>query len=215
MNEISFLLWGEQHDERLGRSSFSKLIQSYQENGYIMNSPITMDKNMSLVNGTHRVGLNLYFGYPEIKARILRREIRHKRDLNWYVEHGLNKTYVSLLQDLRLQAINKLMANGNVFVLVTDKLNSQNQQALSDLISQITEHFQFKNFRCDNGDKLMCLFTINSPAYKIVGDHIESQTAKHLYCNLRDTNIPIIESSYNCSVGLGIFNRYKKYFTSE
>lgn len=78
-NVLSKILWGEKHDEKTGNQTFTDLIESYKATGYNMNSYIQLDKHLSLMNGTHRVALNMYFGYWQVSAIIKGRSIFRKR----------------------------------------------------------------------------------------------------------------------------------------
>ena len=91
-NRTSYALYGAAHREDLGNRHFEELILSYQKNGY-QDSFITSDRYLRISDGTHRTGMNVVFGIPFIRCRLLRRAGRggeytyqHYRDLGFSEE---------------------------------------------------------------------------------------------------------------------------------
>ena len=69
-NTVSRAAYGNKHREEDGNMAFSKLITSYQSKGYDPNSLFIVDKDMRLLDGNHRMGMNLYTD-------------QHKINVNW------------------------------------------------------------------------------------------------------------------------------------
>ena len=91
-NRTSYACYGAAHREDLGNRHFEELILSYQKNGY-QDSVITSDRYLRILDGTHRTGMNVVFGIPFIRCRLLRRAGRggeytyqHYRDLGFSEE---------------------------------------------------------------------------------------------------------------------------------
>lgn len=91
-NRTSYACYGAAHREDLGNRHFEELILSYQKNGY-QDSFITSDRYLRILDGTHRTGMNVVFGIPFIRCRLLRRAGRggeytyqHYRDLGYSEE---------------------------------------------------------------------------------------------------------------------------------
>jgi hypothetical protein len=49
---------------------FAELIESFQEHGYDSDSEIIVDKNLKLMDGSHRMALAIYMGIPYVRIRI-------------------------------------------------------------------------------------------------------------------------------------------------
>lgn len=91
-NRISYAVYGAAHKEDLGNRHFEELILSYQKNGY-QDSLIAGDRYLCIVDGTHRTGMNVVFGVPFIRCRLMHRTgkagkytYRHYRDLGFSEE---------------------------------------------------------------------------------------------------------------------------------
>ena len=66
--------------------AFSKLITSYQSKGYDPNSLFIVDKDMRLLDGNHRMGMNLYTDQHKINVRVLKRKSKNPGNLDWYLQ---------------------------------------------------------------------------------------------------------------------------------
>lgn len=73
-----FNLYYRMQDARMGKGwadksvdVFKKLIESYKNNGYDENSEITLDKNLNLIDGSHRMALAFFHGCKTISAKVL------------------------------------------------------------------------------------------------------------------------------------------------
>ncbi len=67
-NTISRKAYGEKHREQDGNKAFSRLIKSYQEKGYDLSSFFTVDSDLRLLDGNHRMGMNLFMGIAAINV---------------------------------------------------------------------------------------------------------------------------------------------------
>ena len=74
LNAISRAQYGKHHgDGSQSNRSFIKLIESYKKNGYMETSLLTVDKFCNMIDGTHRIGANLYFGFDELNVKMVKR----------------------------------------------------------------------------------------------------------------------------------------------
>ena len=71
-NRLSYATYGSAHQEAAGNQSFEKLIRSYREHGY-QGSCITTDCHLCIMDGTHRMGMQVLFDIPIVRCRFLRR----------------------------------------------------------------------------------------------------------------------------------------------
>lgn len=71
-NTISREVYGVKHREQDGNNAFVKLINSYRERGYDTSSYFVVDSDLRLLDGNHRMGMNLYMGIDAINVRILK-----------------------------------------------------------------------------------------------------------------------------------------------
>ena len=94
LNDIGFGLYKKMQDLRVrpGYSSYAvkrylELISSVENNGYIEDSEIIVDRNLRLLDGAHRIALAIYYKVLNVKIRILDREEEIKYGMKWFSDH--------------------------------------------------------------------------------------------------------------------------------
>lgn len=209
-NTLSRIIWGNEHDESAGNKSFSEIIESYKFRGY-NGSRIVIDKAISLVNGSHRVALNLYFDYWQICAKRIWRSIYGKRNLNWYINKGLQQNVVDEIGKIWKQMNLKLFDSGVAFVFILDNISLETVVILKELINQETkEHRIYRLSMPKQG--IMVLFSLVNPDYIIKQRSLYSRRADKLYEIITNRiQFPLKERAFNCSEGKKIFDKYNLY----
>ena len=101
-----------------GNNAFSKLIKSYHERGYDSASYFVVDPDLSLLDGNHRMGMNLYMGIDKINVHVLRRKSRNPRAVDWYLKVGLDTEFIKIVTDKYKKLQQKMMDTGNVFCAI-------------------------------------------------------------------------------------------------
>ena len=94
-SDRGFLLYEKMQDRRMG-DGFSKgavkrfkaLIRSYDEKGYDRDSYILVDRNLGLIDGSHRMAMALYYGYQNINVLIVDSDHPVEYSIDWFVENG-------------------------------------------------------------------------------------------------------------------------------
>lgn len=74
--------------------AFSKLITSYQSKGYDPNFLFIVDKDMRLLDGNHRMGMNLYTDQHKINVRVLKRKSKNPGNLDWYLQKKISADFL-------------------------------------------------------------------------------------------------------------------------
>jgi len=208
-NVLSKILWNNNHNEQSGNFAFRNLIKSYEKYGYKHGSRIQLDSEASLMNGSHRVAMNLWFDFYEIEAKIVRRRIRFKRGIQWYLENGLPESFVDVLKIVKLEITKKLFNVGASFIIVTGKLSSEQQKTMIHFLEPRTKEFKLCP-RFNEKDGLIVSYSLANPKYYIKGHHLQSATARNLNKVLMNKlKIPIIDYSLNCSKGMILYESYK------
>ena len=116
MNGISYKVHGSKHSPEKGIKKFVDLIVSFNEKGYDPNSLIVMDRNLNLVNGTHRLALCLLNDIYIVKAKVLRRKALVNRTIDWYYNTDLDSDFLREISDSYNQIYNELIAKGHAFI---------------------------------------------------------------------------------------------------
>lgn len=77
--------------------TFQNLIRSYDENGYDHESYIQVDKNLNLIDGSHRIALGLFHGYDRITAYILNSNHPVDYRIDWFFENGFTAEEIKVI----------------------------------------------------------------------------------------------------------------------
>lgn len=89
---------------------FKELIRSYDENGYDKNSRIILDRNLELIDGSHRLALALYHGITDINAQIINIVEDIEYSIDWFISNGFSSDEVDRIvakYQTIMQAVNK------------------------------------------------------------------------------------------------------------
>ena len=112
-NDYGWRLYSKMQNLRKGNGyaeeaikRFEKLIVSWEKSGYDKTSSITVNKNMKLLDGSHRLALALYYNLDEISVRIQDKADEPEYDLMWFIENGfayddldkIQKRYETLIE---------------------------------------------------------------------------------------------------------------------
>lgn len=69
---------------------FKNLIGSYEKSGYDKSSGILVDKNLHLIDGSHRIALALYHGIPNITVNIVKTRHPVEYSVDWFLMNGFS-----------------------------------------------------------------------------------------------------------------------------
>ena len=72
----------------LSVENFIKLIQSWEKYGYDIESKITVNKNIELLDGSHRLALALYYKTKELAVKVENTDNKPLYGIDWFVCAG-------------------------------------------------------------------------------------------------------------------------------
>ena len=78
---------------------FQSLIQSYEKNGYDEKSKILLDKNLHLVDGSHRMAMAMYYNIPRINASVHPKAFDIFYGIEWFKVNGFTKEECDILHN--------------------------------------------------------------------------------------------------------------------
>ena len=137
-NNFGFTLYKKQQetrkreDWRNAETRFRELIESYDKNGYDNNSEITLNKDLYLWDGSHRIALAMYHRNYQISCQVIPDTVRSSYGINWYVENSftlneiqqIQERYYRLKAEIQVPYICTLWAPvADYFDEITEKLN--------------------------------------------------------------------------------------------
>lgn len=205
-NTVSRKAYGEKHLEQRGNEEFKALIESYKKSGYNENSVFTVDSNLRLMDGNHRMALNLFFGYDKIKIRVLKRNIKAFKNTDWFYEKNISSEYLEETTDKLKTIRDKLTESGNCFVCV---FSGENDLAILDLKRLAEVSMVDKTV---TGTTLV-RFTLKNPEYCVFDGYLKSLRAEKIekMLKLRYPEVKL-KISMNCLEGKELFDSIKKDF---
>lgn len=218
-NSISRKAYGSAHREEDGNRAFTRLIHSFQEKGYDQKSFFTVDHDLRLLDGNHRMGLCLFMDIYTINIRVLRRRVPVPKTIDWYLDVGLDSSFVKSVVDKYREVQKKMVESGNVFCAVL-----QDSELLLDL-SFLTKVEKVDSFSGgDNavfeGRKLpvngvIVRFTLYNPQYCIKHGKVYSKRITEIKKIIQKRTKNIVIFSQNCLEGRNLFNLVKPYIISK
>ncbi len=174
-NTVSRAIYGIDHEEELGNRQFAELIQSYKDNGYNPSSYLTVDNDCRLIDGNHRMGMNLYMGIERFNIRILKRESVNKKNLDRYFELGLSTSFIKRVFDESQRIQEWLINTGNTFCcLIQGEVAKDNISLVSD-IEMMTTVLKKEVKAKSKVESVLIQFSLIEPKYEIRDNKLESQ----------------------------------------
>lgn len=172
-NTISREAYGEKHNEEGGNQSFQALIESYKKNGYRSNSYITCDRNLILMDGNHRMGLQVYEKIERINVKIVRREWPNTNSIDGYYTRLFPTPFLESIFNRYNEIQSWLIENGMTFCACFDEYNYNGVNLLQDMKRLCTV---LKVEKSKGGGTLVC-FSMLNPQYKVKNSQLYSQRA--------------------------------------
>lgn len=115
-NDFGFDLYKKMQSERKGQGygevaekKFRSLIASFEKSGYDLSSKIILDKNLALVDGSHRLALALYLGIDVVSCKVKSKAVDIRYDIMWFIEHGFSLSEIQIISCKCEQLLGKYM----------------------------------------------------------------------------------------------------------
>lgn len=215
-NAISYKTYGNNHQEEVGNKAFKSLIESYKKNGYRTDSYVTLDRDMILFDGNHRMGLQIYEKLERVSARMLKRSIKFEYSGDWYYRVGMPTIFMEKIYS-RYEEIQKwLIEKGMTFCVLSDVKSADREDLINDTkhLATVLDVHLFDNQINYQQNSLhggvLIQFSCMQPEYISYKGNLISKRAKKIQAILesRLPNQKIIVSN-NCMEGMEIFNIVK------
>lgn len=187
---VSYNYRPKSYDREKRTQEFIDLLESVKTNGYNQNSHIAIDKDLHLINGTHRIALALYYNIKEIHADCWRRRNIVDKGIENWTASALNPTILkNVLQEF--DAIQEqLLQNGQSFIIWISGDNEKDAKELFDGLTPYVKYYKFYKiaapikpitiFDKSIKDGYFAQFIPNKTQYKIKGRTYYSLYIKHL-----------------------------------
>jgi hypothetical protein len=104
-NDFGFDFYNRMQEGRMGKAwagkasgIFRQLIKSYEQNGYDTRSEILLDKNLHLIDGSHRMAMAMYYKQSEIAAKVIKDQHDVSYGMDWFVVNGFTPEECDILR---------------------------------------------------------------------------------------------------------------------
>lgn len=87
---------------------FRSLIRSYEERGYDSKSEISLDNELKLWNGSHRIAMAIFRHQPQINAIVSKKRKVVFYGIQWFYHNGFTQKECDLIKD-KLTAVWKVL----------------------------------------------------------------------------------------------------------
>lgn len=204
-NAISYSVYGKEHLEERGNEHFRNLIESYSKEGYHPGSFVTCDKNMMLMDGNHRMGLNIYYKIESVLVRRVHKSVPFQYGGDWYFQVGLPTKTMNDIYD-KFQAIQSwLIDSGNTFCLHIKGVD------YGDIIEDISHLCTVLKIHNRNEEALL-QFSMQNPEYIVKQGGLVSHRAMIIRDIVTTRYEGKVEVSKNCEEGKKMYGDYLKNY---
>lgn len=207
-NTISRKKYGNNHNEEGGNSSFKALIESYKKFGYNQDSYITCDKNMVLMDGNHRMGLQIHEHIEKVNVRIVGRKWPDTEALDSYYERLFPTAFMERIFQ-RFSEIQKwLIGNGMTFCAYLKSENQEGINLLNDM-RHLCNVLDVKETKCEG---VIVCFSMFNPQYIVKDNQLFSNRAakiENILIGRKCAGDEVIVSK-NCLEGKQLYDKYLK-----
>ena len=222
-NTISRAAYGDKHREQEGNDAFTGLIESYLEKGYDENSFLVVDENLKLLDGNHRMGMNIYTKNHKINVRVLKRKSKNPNNLDWYVRNKIPADFMHKVYETYRQIQENLIESGDTFCCI---LPGNKEIPEFDMMVNIKKIYEYKTpdeicideckgINFENSGKYI-QFTLENPKYEIENSVLISNRIKEIKHILEERHgkefVSQIYFSRSCAEGMEIFDKIKVNF---
>ena len=118
-NNYGFNLYRKMQKKRVNKNdtsiNFEELIKSYESSGHKNDSPIILDQNLQLIDGSHRLACSLYFNINSVPIKIHLSNKPVFYGLNWFQANGFSQREINLINIKKEELFRRL---GLFFVVV-------------------------------------------------------------------------------------------------
>ena len=103
-NNFGWNLYEKMQNKRCGNNygeeaivNFKKLIKNWEENDYDQKSCIEVNKNIKLLDGSHRLAMALYYKLKDISIRVYMDENNPEYNIEWFLENDFTKDEINCI----------------------------------------------------------------------------------------------------------------------
>lgn len=140
---VSYNYRPKSYDREKRTKEFIELLESVKENGYDPDSHIAIDKDLQLINGTHRIALALYYNIKELTADCWRRRNIVEKGIEHWTASAIDPTILKNVLHEHETIQEQLLQSGQSFILWISGTNEKNAIELFEGLKPYVEYYRF------------------------------------------------------------------------
>lgn len=209
-NAISYKKYGIDHKEQRGNFHFKELIDSYMKKGYQSESYITCDKNLSLMDGNHRMGLHLYLKIENVYVRMVSRSVKFQYGGDWYYQVGIPTDMMEKIYSKYDEIQDWLVESGNTFSILLESNCTIDNNIIAD-IKRIVNVLNVLDKTKNGVFSKLIQFSMNDPRYFVSNHQLRSLRAFEIESVIKSRmkDIGRVKISKNCLEGRNMMVSFK------
>lgn len=133
---------------------FKNLILNVEKNGFDEFSLIPVDKNQTIMDGSHRVALALFFDVPLIPLKLYKKEFKVDYSMEWFRKNNFSDEEINIIENKRKEIFREkgiyfqiiLWPPVNKYFDEIEEDISKNYKILKSYEINFVNQFDFKNF---------------------------------------------------------------------
>ena len=217
-NEIGYACWGTAHDKEIGNEKFKNIIISYAEKGLIKNNSFFVSKTCRLIDGTHRLALNIYHGIMDAPAVEYIRVNKYISGIEWAENHNLPSWLIKDIKNEFFELQNLLLDCGESLCFVIKAKHKEKAEALYSEMQKKVDVDRKYCFQDSDFFYVIAQFHLNNPKYYfsrngvISSKYIEEINKELIKKAYNKADILELKISSNCIEGKSIYLEYKNRF---
>ena len=205
---------------------FIELLESVKEYGYDKDSHIAIDKDVQLINGTHRIALALYYNISELTVDCWRRRNIVEKGIEHWTASAIDPTILKNVLHQFNDIQEQLLEKGQSFIIWISGDNEKEARELFDGLTPYVKYYKFYKivvpikpltiFDKSIKDGYFAQFIPNKTQYEIKGHTYYSKYTKQLeeILTKKITRLQYTQQFYispNCLKGQQFYSQISKY----
>lgn len=177
-NVISSALWGERHNRINGDKRFAELIKSVMNNGYDNErSILTVDRNYSIVDGTHRAAMAFIAKIPYVRAKVVRWKSHHRQNIDWFLNSSIPSEDLENIKSAYIRIQERLCSENLCFSCLINAEGKNRAQSVANDLKIISDVLSISEL---SSGSIKINFLLSNPQFYIKDEQVISRRVENI-----------------------------------
>jgi len=118
-NNIGFNLYEKMQKIRIGENwndRFKELIASFEKNGFLPEYPIVVGSNYMIMNGSHRLALDMYHKINYVPIKVIPQFKDRRYSIQWFRENDFSKEEIQIIKEAKSKLVKSVTFNFSALI---------------------------------------------------------------------------------------------------